>query len=165
MMVRTQYQATQKDILQSVDEYKNRVQPGLLKSVQSLQKVGDLIRDGAVKDKNMRDAKASRMASSVTVSSQPEAAALASPPEAAALASPPLAPPGSTLLDFDVQLSASKRGRFTVLVHPEWAPLGAERLIELVKLGFFAETRFFRVVSGFVVQWGISGDPATSSEW
>ena len=165
MMVRSQVETTQKDILQSVDEYKNKVQPGLLKSVQSLQKVGDLIREGAVKDKNTRDAKASRVASSDTAPHQSEAAALASVPIPPEAASPPLAPPGSMLLDFDVQLSASKQGRFTVLVHPEWAPLGAERLVELVKLGFFAETRFFRVVSGFVVQWGISGDPATSSEW
>ncbi|KAJ1482081.1 cyclophilin type peptidyl-prolyl cis-trans isomerase/CLD-domain-containing protein [Baffinella frigidus] len=103
-----------------------------------------------------------KAASTAGVHNQPEAAALAS------LASAPLAPPGSILLDFGVQLSglsSSQHDKFTVLVHPEWAPLGAARLIELVKQGFYSETRFFRVVPNFMVQWGISGDPATSAKW
>jgi peptidyl-prolyl cis-trans isomerase A (cyclophilin A) len=57
------------------------------------------------------------------------------------------------------------KGSFTVDVHRDWAPLGADRFYNLVKLGFYNETRFFRVVDGFMVQWGIHGDPAVNTEW
>lgn len=46
-----------------------------------------------------------------------------------------------------------------------WSPLGAERLRELVRSGFFTDVAFFRVVEGFVAQFGISGDPAISAKW
>jgi peptidyl-prolyl cis-trans isomerase A (cyclophilin A) len=60
---------------------------------------------------------------------------------------------------------ATTKGSFAVEVHRDWAPLGADRFYNLVRLGFYDETRFFRVVSGFMVQWGIHGDPAVSSLW
>lgn len=160
MMVRSQADTAHTAILKTVDDYKNKVQPGLLKSVENFKKVGNSFGDLAKNDKKMRDSV--KAASTAGVHNQPEAAALAS------LASAPLAPPGSILLDFGVQLSglsSSQHDKFTVLVHPEWAPLGAARLIELVKQGFYSETRFFRVVPNFMVQWGISGDPATSAKW
>lgn len=56
-------------------------------------------------------------------------------------------------------------GDFTVEVQRKWAPLGADRFHELVKAGFYDECRFFRVVPGFVVQWGINGDPAVYTKW
>jgi cyclophilin family peptidyl-prolyl cis-trans isomerase len=56
-------------------------------------------------------------------------------------------------------------GAFTVQVSRAWAPLGADRFYNLVKNGFFDGTRFFRVVPGFVVQFGLSGDPAISARW
>lgn len=56
-------------------------------------------------------------------------------------------------------------GDFTVEVQREWAPLGAERFHELVQAGFYDECRFFRVVPGFVVQWGMNGDPAVYAKW
>lgn len=56
-------------------------------------------------------------------------------------------------------------GVVTVLVHPEWAPLGAARFKELVEADFFKNIRFFRVISGFMAQFGISGDPVTASKW
>lgn len=56
-------------------------------------------------------------------------------------------------------------GEFVVEVHPDWAPKGAERFRELVEDGLYDGNRFFRVVPGFVVQWGIHGDPAISSQW
>ena len=56
-------------------------------------------------------------------------------------------------------------GAFTVQVTRVWAPLGADRFYNLVKNGFFDGTRFFRVVPGFVVQFGLSGDPAISARW
>ena len=56
-------------------------------------------------------------------------------------------------------------GAFTVQVTRAWAPVGADRFYNLVKNGFFDGTRFFRVVPGFVVQFGLSGDPAVSARW
>ncbi len=56
-------------------------------------------------------------------------------------------------------------GDFVVEVNREWAPVGADRFHELVTKGFFNECRFFRVVPGFMVQFGINGDPAVQKEW
>ena len=56
-------------------------------------------------------------------------------------------------------------GKFVITVHRAWAPLGADRFFNLVKNGFFDETRFFRVVPNFMVQFGINGDPAVASAW
>jgi len=63
-----------------------------------------------------------------------------------------------------VKLETSK-GDIIVQVHKEWAPLGAERFIELVKSGFYDKARFFRVVAGFMVQFGITGDPNVQAKW
>ena len=56
-------------------------------------------------------------------------------------------------------------GVFEVEVHRDWAPNGADRFYNLVKNGFFDNARFFRVISGFMVQFGINGDPAVNSVW
>ena len=56
-------------------------------------------------------------------------------------------------------------GEFSIECHRDWSPLGADRFYNLVKHGFFDEVRFFRVVSGFVVQFGIHGDPEIGSAW
>lgn len=56
-------------------------------------------------------------------------------------------------------------GDFTITVHRDWAPLGADRFYNLVKSGFFDGERIFRVVPNFVVQWGISPYPEVSSTW
>jgi peptidyl-prolyl cis-trans isomerase A (cyclophilin A) len=47
----------------------------------------------------------------------------------------------------------------------DWAPNGADRFYNLVKNGFYDNVRFFRVISGFMVQFGIHGDPKTSAPW
>lgn len=57
------------------------------------------------------------------------------------------------------------KGDFVIEVHKEWAPLGAQRFYELVKSGFYDDNRLFRVVPGFVVQWGIGNDPAANARW
>jgi peptidyl-prolyl cis-trans isomerase A (cyclophilin A) len=56
-------------------------------------------------------------------------------------------------------------GAFVVEVTRAWAPGGADRLYNLVRHGFYDGGRFFRVVPGFVVQFGLSRDPATSARW
>jgi peptidyl-prolyl cis-trans isomerase A (cyclophilin A) len=57
------------------------------------------------------------------------------------------------------------RGTFVVTVHRAWAPRGADRFYNLVRARFFDGVVFFRVVKGFVVQFGISPDPAVSKAW
>src|SRR5580658_334029 len=56
-------------------------------------------------------------------------------------------------------------GDFVVEVHREWAPLGADRFYNLVRYGYFTNAAFFRVVPGFVVQFGLSADPAVNKVW
>jgi peptidyl-prolyl cis-trans isomerase A (cyclophilin A) len=57
------------------------------------------------------------------------------------------------------------KGDFVVEVHRAWAPNGADRFYNLVKMGFYDDVRFFRAVDGFMVQFGISGDPAVNTKW
>ncbi|MFT5086636.1 MAG: peptidyl-prolyl cis-trans isomerase A (cyclophilin A) [Candidatus Latescibacterota bacterium] len=56
-------------------------------------------------------------------------------------------------------------GEFELTVNRDWAPRGADRFYNLVKNGYYNEQRFFRVVPGFVVQWGMSGDPELTKQW
>ncbi|HEX8210572.1 MAG TPA: peptidylprolyl isomerase [Longimicrobium sp.] len=65
---------------------------------------------------------------------------------------------------FRVRFETS-RGPFVVEAQRSWSPAGADRFHYLVRNGFYAENRFFRVVNGFMVQFGISGDPAVSAAW
>ena len=58
--------------------------------------------------------------------------------------------PDSFLVIFE-----TSRGWFTVAAHRDWSPLGVDRLHFLVTHGYYDGARFFRVVPGFVVQWGI----------
>ncbi len=60
---------------------------------------------------------------------------------------------------------ATTAGDFTVEVHRDWAPLGADRFYNLVRNGFFTQTTFFRVVPNFIVQFGLSGNPAINHAW
>jgi cyclophilin family peptidyl-prolyl cis-trans isomerase len=57
------------------------------------------------------------------------------------------------------------RGRFVMTAHRDWSPLGVDRLYQLVRVGYYDGTRLFRVVPGFVVQWGIHGDSGVSTVW
>jgi peptidyl-prolyl cis-trans isomerase A (cyclophilin A) len=56
-------------------------------------------------------------------------------------------------------------GKFVVEVHRDWSPNGADRFYNMVKSGFFDGVKFFRVVPGFMVQFGINGDPAVAMAW
>ena len=57
------------------------------------------------------------------------------------------------------------KGAFAIEVHRVWAPTGADRFYNLVKNGFYDNVRFFRVITGFMVQFGIHGDPKVSAPW
>jgi peptidyl-prolyl cis-trans isomerase A (cyclophilin A) len=56
-------------------------------------------------------------------------------------------------------------GSFTVEVHRDWAPLGADRFYNLARSGYYDDTRIYRVIEGFMAQWGISGDPVRNAVW
>lgn len=60
---------------------------------------------------------------------------------------------------YKVDLQTTK-GDVVILVHRDWSPLGADHFYELVKKGYYDNNAFFRVVKGFVVQFGMNGDPA-----
>src|SRR6266478_5485276 len=60
---------------------------------------------------------------------------------------------------------ATTRGDFVVTVNRSWAPIGADRFYNLVKHHFYDNASFFRVVPGFVVQFGISAYPPVSAAW
>ena len=57
------------------------------------------------------------------------------------------------------------KGDFVVEVRRSWAPNGADRFYNLVKLGFYDDTRFFRAIPDFMVQFGIPGDPRVAAKW
>jgi peptidyl-prolyl cis-trans isomerase A (cyclophilin A) len=65
---------------------------------------------------------------------------------------------------FKVKVTTTK-GDFVVEVTRAWAPIGADRFYNLVKLGFMQDLGFFRVVPDFVVQFGIHGDPRVAAAW
>ena len=56
-------------------------------------------------------------------------------------------------------------GDFVVESQREWAPLGVDRFYNLVKNGYYDGVCFFRVISGFMAQFGIHGDPKVSAAW
>lgn len=53
----------------------------------------------------------------------------------------------------------TSKGAFVIEVHRDWAPKGADHFYNLVKNGYYDDVRFFRVLSGFMAQFGINGDP------
>jgi peptidyl-prolyl cis-trans isomerase A (cyclophilin A) len=68
--------------------------------------------------------------------------------------------PASYKVKFD-----TTKGAVVIQVTRAWAPNGADRFYNLVKNGFYDNARFFRVISGFMVQFGINGDPQLSARW
>ncbi|HEY3044475.1 MAG TPA: peptidylprolyl isomerase [Vicinamibacterales bacterium] len=56
-------------------------------------------------------------------------------------------------------------GVFVVEVTRAWAPNGADRFYNLVKNGFYDDVRFFRVLDGFMAQFGMNGDPSIQGPW
>lgn len=56
-------------------------------------------------------------------------------------------------------------GEFIMDISRDWAPHGVDRFYNLVRVGFFNECRFFRVVPGFVAQFGMNGNPEVQQIW
>jgi peptidyl-prolyl cis-trans isomerase A (cyclophilin A) len=65
---------------------------------------------------------------------------------------------------FRVRFETTK-GPFVVEVTRAWAPHGADRFYNLVRVGYFDDVAFFRVIENFMVQFGINGDPAVNQVW
>lgn len=59
----------------------------------------------------------------------------------------------------------TSQGAIVIEVHRDWAPLGADRFYNLVKNGFYDDVRFFRVLAGFMAQFGMNGDPSVQAAW
>ena len=106
----------------------------------------------------------------------PSASATAAAPTAAPTVAPTTAPsPLRPLLDpphateqapdrFRVRFETTK-GPFVIEVTRAWAPRGADRFYNLVRVGYYDDVAFFRVIENFMVQFGIHGDPAVNAAW
>jgi peptidyl-prolyl cis-trans isomerase A (cyclophilin A) len=62
----------------------------------------------------------------------------------------------------DVETS---RGTFTLELSRDWAPRGVDRFYNLARAGYYDDSRFYRVIAGFIAQFGIAGDPAIARAW
>lgn len=60
---------------------------------------------------------------------------------------------------------ATTKGDIIIEVTREWSPRGADRFYGLVKNGYYDDVAFFRVVGGFMAQFGIHGSPEVSAVW
>jgi peptidyl-prolyl cis-trans isomerase A (cyclophilin A) len=90
------------------------------------------------------------------------------PAAAPALAQSPLANPAALTEQAPAIYKAkfdTTKGAFVIEVQRAWAPRGADRFYNLVKNGFYDDIRFFRVLDGFMAQFGIHGEPATMAKW
>jgi len=73
-------------------------------------------------------------------------------------------PKGQVSSTFSARFDTTK-GPFVVTVTRSWAPRGADRFYNLVRSHFYDNQPIFRVLPGFVVQWGISGTPSVARKW
>ncbi len=65
---------------------------------------------------------------------------------------------------YKVQFQTTK-GDVVILVHRDWSPIGADHFYQLTKAGFYNDNAIFRALPGFVMQWGINGNPRVNKEW
>ena len=69
---------------------------------------------------------------------------------------------------FTIQLDSSKPEELPDLeieCRPDWAPGAAARFKELIEIGFYKDSPFFRVLPGFIGQFGVSADPNLNKQW
>ena len=57
------------------------------------------------------------------------------------------------------------KGVFVLELVREWGPIGADRFYNLARLGYYDDTRFHRVNRGYIVQFGLHGNPAVNAAW
>jgi peptidyl-prolyl cis-trans isomerase A (cyclophilin A) len=94
----------------------------------------------------------------------------APPPADSATATPPPTPaatipaPVTAPATFRVRLETS-RGPIVIEAHRDWSPNGVDRFFQLVESGYYDDVRFFRFVPGFIVQFGMHGNPQTNAQW
>jgi len=70
------------------------------------------------------------------------------------------------IIEIEVKnLDGGSAGTIKIQMKPDWAPRGVARFEELVTNGFYNDCRFFRVLPGFISQFGINGDPDVMSKW
>jgi peptidyl-prolyl cis-trans isomerase A (cyclophilin A) len=65
---------------------------------------------------------------------------------------------------FKVKFETTK-GDVVLQVNRSWAPRGADRFYNLVRIGYYNDAAFFRVIDGFMAQFGIHGDPKVNEKW
>ena len=65
---------------------------------------------------------------------------------------------------YKVNMDTSK-GMVAMECHKAWSPKGADHFYDLVKIHFYDDARFFRVIRGFMAQFGMNGTPATNAVW
>jgi len=65
---------------------------------------------------------------------------------------------------FNVEVSTTK-GKFIIAVNRAWSPNGADRFYNLVEIGYFKDIGIYRAVKGFMLQFGIHGDPSVNEIW
>jgi len=71
---------------------------------------------------------------------------------------------GAAPARFDVKIATSQ-GDFTIEAHRDWAPHGADRFYNLVRAGFYDNSRFYRIVPDYIAQFGIAGGPEVAQMW
>jgi cyclophilin family peptidyl-prolyl cis-trans isomerase len=108
-------------------------------------------------------------------SSLPAAPVAQAAPQEPAVALPPAAHHSAAELDPSLATArapeifladfTTTKGDFVIEVRRSWAPQGADRFYNLIKLGFYDDTRFFRAIPDFMVQFGAPGDPQVAAKW
>ena len=98
----------------------------------------------------------------------PEATPAGGAKEETSVGNPALTDPGlakKTAPDVFKAKFETTKGDFVIEVHREWAPNGADRFYNLVDIVYYDKCMFFRAIDGFLVQWGINGDPDVNDAW
>jgi len=72
---------------------------------------------------------------------------------------------GRIIRFYTSNIEGVNRGSFTILTHPEWAPIGMKHFDALTDSSFWKGCRFFRVIDNFIAQFGVHGNPSVQEFW